>query len=233
MGWVLKDLHPWNLRFPIGENQQLRLVMLVEWEMERHCVYWPHALRQTEGDWKLLGSMSHLRLLVSWLLSHHLWFFYSRVRKVSSLGIWASHQFMPYPKFLNKLGCQKTKLISTKYAGVWCFFRFTEWLVFYRSTKPLHLSLLIAWTNWKSRWKKSILSSLVSVWMNQMRSWQCHLHSGGAIAISHPLGMSTSFGFLKVFWTHNCNSWSPTGCYRTCRVEAQACRNPLHKYVYR
>lgn len=42
--------------------------------------------------------------------------FYSRVCKVSSLGIWASHQFMPYPRLLHWLGCQKTMLMSTKYA---------------------------------------------------------------------------------------------------------------------
>lgn len=125
----------------------------------------------------------------------HLWSFYSRVCKVSSLSIWAYHQFMPYPRLLNWLGCQKTMLMSTKYASARCFFRFTEWLVFCRSMKPLHLSTLIAWTSWKSRWQKLIPSRLVSVWMNQMWSWQCRLHSGGSIAISHPLGMSTSIGF--------------------------------------
>ena len=49
-------------------------------------------------------------------------FIHECVPKESSLGIWASHQFMPYLRFLHKQGCQKTMLISTRYAGARCFF---------------------------------------------------------------------------------------------------------------
>lgn len=36
------------------------------------------------------------------------------ILKELSLGIWASRQFMPYPRLLHKLGCQKMMLMSTK-----------------------------------------------------------------------------------------------------------------------